>query len=67
MILLACAVSIGLYVLISFLAGEALVKLLGTSRLSIMTKVSGLLLTAIAVGFVADGLKKLFPFLATAG
>ncbi|MCA9777579.1 MAG: NAAT family transporter [Candidatus Eremiobacteraeota bacterium] len=64
LILLACAVSIGLYVLISFLAGEALVKLLGTSGLSIMTKVSGLLLTAIAVGFIADGLKKLFPFLA---
>ncbi len=67
MILLACAVSMGLYVLISFLAGEALVKLLGTAGLSVMTKVSGLLLRAIAVGFVADGLKKLFPLLATTG
>jgi MarC family membrane protein len=67
MVLLACAVSIGIYVLLSFLAGEKLVKLLGSSGLSVMTKISGLLLTAIAVGFIAAGLKKLFPILASAG
>jgi multiple antibiotic resistance protein len=64
MILLAGAMTIGLYVLLSFLAGERLVRLLGQSGLAVMTKVSGLLLTAVAVGFVADGLKSLFPGLA---
>ena len=67
MVLLACALTIGVYVLVSFLAGEKLVKLLGSSGLSVMTKISGLLLTAIAVGFIADGLKKLFPILTSGG
>lgn len=65
MLLLGCAVTIGIYVLVSFLAGEKMVKMLGTSGLEVMTKLSGLLLTAISVGFIAEGLKKLFPILAS--
>ncbi len=65
LILFFTALTMGLYVLISFLLGESLVKALGQSGLSVITKISGLLLTAVAVGFIADGLKALFPLLAT--
>jgi multiple antibiotic resistance protein len=63
LILLACALTMGLYVLVTFLMGESLVKWLGQAGIGVIMKISGLLLTAVAVGFITSGLKVIFPIL----
>ena len=64
LVLVAAALSMAIYVLISFLFGERVVGFLGSSGIAVITKISGLLLTAIGAGFIADGIKGLFPALA---
>jgi multiple antibiotic resistance protein len=44
--------------------GEGLSRILGQTGLNVVTRVMGLLLAAIAVGFVTTGLKSLLPGLA---
>ena len=49
---------------IALLAGERVMKLLGRTGLNIASRIMGLLLAAISVGFVTQGLKVLLPGLA---
>ena len=49
---------------LALLLGEELTRLLGQTGINIATRVMGLLLAAIAVGFVTQGLKALLPGLA---
>ena len=44
--------------------GEGVARILGTTGLNIATRIMGLLLAAIAVGFITHGLKALLPGLA---
>ncbi len=48
-------------------AAERIGKFLGQTGINVMTRLMGLILAAIAVEVMADGLQKLFPILATAG
>ena len=64
LMLVGAALTMAIYVLVSLLYGQRVVSLLGTSGIAVITKISGLLLTAIATDFIADGLKGLFPALA---
>ena len=49
---------------IAMLAGDRLMKLLGKTGLNIASRIMGLLLAAIAVGFITQGVKTLLPGLA---
>jgi multiple antibiotic resistance protein len=49
---------------IALLAGDRLMKVLGQTGLNIASRIMGLLLAAISVGFVTQGLKVLLPGLA---
>jgi multiple antibiotic resistance protein len=44
-------------------SGESIAKRLGDTGLNILTRVFGLILTAIAVEVIANGLRQLFPVL----
>ncbi len=46
-----------------FAASRTLAGLLGTSGMGVVTRIMGMILCAIAVGTLADGLKGLFPVL----
>jgi multiple antibiotic resistance protein len=48
-----------------FSMADRIAKLLGTTGINVMTRLMGLLLAAVAVEIMADGLSKLFPILAT--
>jgi len=50
---------------IVFSASGRIAKVLGSTGINIMTRLMGLILAALAVELLADGLKKLFPVLAT--
>lgn len=55
---------VALLVWVALVAGDALMKLVGQTGLNIATRIMGLFLAAIAVGFVTQGLKTLLPGLA---
>ena len=42
---------------------ERIAKLLGSTGINVMTRLMGLLLAAVAVEIMADGLTQLFPIL----
>ena len=44
--------------------GDAVARALGQTGIDIMTRLMGLILAALAVELLADGLQKLFPLLA---
>jgi multiple antibiotic resistance protein len=46
---------------VALLSGDLLVKILGKTGLNIATRIMGLILAAIAVGFVTQGVKTLLP------
>lgn len=48
-----------------FSAAGRIARALGTTGINIMTRLMGLILAALAVELLADGLQKLFPILAT--
>jgi multiple antibiotic resistance protein len=50
-----------------FSASGRIARVLGTTGINIMTRLMGLILAALAVELLSDGLKKLFPVLASAG
>lgn len=49
---------------IIFRAAPYLARLLGTTGINVVTRIMGLIMTAIGVEFIANGLKVLFPVLA---
>lgn len=56
--------SVSLIVLIATLAAPKIAEVMGRTGMNVVTRVMGLLLTSIAVEFIASGLSTLFPALA---
>ena len=54
---------VGLVTFVVFLASGKIAKVLGRTGINIMTRLMGLILAALAVELLADGLLKLFPVL----
>lgn len=57
-------VTISLIVLLTLLLAPRIVALMGQTGMNVVTRVMGLLLTSIAVEFIANGATELFPILA---
>lgn len=55
---------IGVAVLIAFSLANPIARLMGKTGINVMTRLMGLILAALAVEVMADGLHKLFPVLA---
>jgi multiple antibiotic resistance protein len=58
-------VVIGVAVFLAFSASGRIARLLGQTGINVMTRLMGLILAAMAVEIMADGLVKLFPVLAS--
>ena len=58
-------VVIGVSVWLAFRASGRIARVLGRTGINVMTRLMGLILAAMAVEIMADGLTKLFPLLAT--
>jgi multiple antibiotic resistance protein len=58
-------VVIGVSVYLAFMASGRIAKVLGKTGINVMTRLMGLILAAMAVEIMADGLVKLFPVLAS--
>jgi multiple antibiotic resistance protein len=63
--LVGYGVVIGLATYITFSASGRIAKVLGRTGINVMTRLMGLILAAMAVELLADGLTKLFPVLAS--
>ena len=63
-VLVVYGVVIGLAVWAAFSLSGRIAKVLGKTGISVMTRLMGLLLAALAVEVMSDGLVKLFPILA---
>jgi multiple antibiotic resistance protein len=57
-------VVIGVAVYLAFRASGRIARVLGRTGINVMTRLMGLILAAMAVEIMADGLTKLFPLLA---
>jgi multiple antibiotic resistance protein len=66
-VLVAYAVVIGAVTYAAFAASGRIAKVLGSTGINVMTRLMGLILAAMAVELLADGLIKLFPVLAAKG
>ena len=55
---------VGIAVYLAFLASGRIARLLGRTGINIMTRLMGLILAALAVEIMAEGLMQLFPALA---
>ena len=64
-VLVGYGVVIGLVTYLVFSASGRIAKVLGRTGINIMTRLMGLILAALAVELLADGLMKLFPVLAS--
>jgi multiple antibiotic resistance protein len=64
-VLVGYGVVIGLVTYVTFSASARIAKALGRTGINIMTRLMGLILAAMAVELLADGLVKLFPVLAS--
>ena len=64
-VLVGYGVVIGLATHAAFAASGRIAKLLGRTGINVMTRLMGLILAAMAVALLADGLVKLFPILAS--
>ena len=60
-------VVIGIAVYLSFQASARIARVLGRTGINVMTRLMGLILAAMAVELLADGMVKLFPVLAGHG
>jgi multiple antibiotic resistance protein len=58
-------VVVGLVTYLVFSASGRIARALGQTGINIMTRLMGLILAALAVELLADGLIKLFPVLAS--
>jgi multiple antibiotic resistance protein len=65
-VLVGYGVVIGLATYAAFRASGHIARVLGRTGINVMTRLMGLILAAMAVELLADGLVKLFPILATA-
>jgi multiple antibiotic resistance protein len=63
-VLVGYGVVVGLATFAAFSASGRIAKLLGRTGINVMTRLMGLILAALAVEIMADGLIKLFPVLA---
>lgn len=63
-ILAVIIVLIALSVLISFRAAPLIASNLGKTGINVVTRIMGLIMAAVGVEFIANGLKQLFPVLA---
>jgi multiple antibiotic resistance protein len=66
-VLVGYGVVIALVTYIAFSASGRIAKVLGRTGINVMTRLMGLILAAMAVELLADGLLKLFPILGGAG
>jgi multiple antibiotic resistance protein len=64
-VLVGYGVVIGLATFAAFSASGRIAKVLGRTGINVMTRLMGLILAAMAVELLADGLVKLFPVLGT--
>ena len=64
-VLVGYGVVIGLVTFLAFSAAGRIAKVLGRTGINVMTRLMGLILAAMAVELLADGLVKLFPVLAS--
>ena len=64
-VLVGYGVVVGLATLLAFSAAATIARLLGRTGINVMTRLMGLILAALAVEIMAEGLAKLFPVLAT--
>ena len=64
-VLVGYGVVIGLATFVVFTAAGRIAKVLGQTGINVMTRLMGLILAAMAVELLADGLVKLFPVLAS--
>ena len=62
-VLVGYGVVIGLATYAAFAAAGRIAKVLGRTGINVMTRLMGLILAAMAVELLADGLIKLFPVL----
>ena len=62
-VLVGYGVVVGVATFVAFSLAERIAKLLGSTGINVMTRLMGLLLAAVAVEIMADGLMKLFPIL----
>jgi multiple antibiotic resistance protein len=62
-ILVGYGVVIGLATAVSFALAQPIARVLGKTGINVMTRLMGLILAALAVEVMADGLHKLFPVL----
>jgi multiple antibiotic resistance protein len=62
--LVGYGVIIGLSVAVCFSLAQPIARILGKTGINVMTRLMGLILAALAVEVMADGLQKLFPVLA---
>jgi multiple antibiotic resistance protein len=66
-LLVGYGVVIGVATGIAFSLAEPIARVLGKTGINVMTRLMGLILAALAVEVMADGLGKLFPVLGRAG
>jgi multiple antibiotic resistance protein len=64
-VLVGYGLVVGIAVYLAFMASGRIARLLGRTGINIMTRLMGLILAALAVEIMADGLMQLFPALAT--
>ena len=64
-VLVAYGVVIGLAVWVAFSLSGPIARVLGKTGINVMTRLMGLILAALAVEVMSDGLVKLFPILAS--
>jgi len=64
-VLVGYGVVIGIVTFIAFTASGRIARVLGRTGINVMTRLMGLILAAMAVELLADGLIKLFPVLAS--
>lgn len=62
-VLVGYGVVIGVAAYLAFLAAGRIARVLGQTGINVMTRLMGLILAAMAVELLADGLTKLFPVL----
>lgn len=63
-VLVGYGVVVGFATLLAFSAAATIARLLGRTGINVMTRLMGLILAALAVEIMAEGLAKLFPVLA---